>query len=41
MDAKYEKADLPAIIRLIIRANCSHLTASDREKELSVLLQFK
>ncbi len=30
LDAKYEKADLPAIIR----ENCSHLKASDREKLL-------
>jgi hypothetical protein len=37
LDAKYEKADLPAIIR----ENCSHLTAKDREKLLSVLLKFK
>ncbi len=37
LDAKYEKADLPAIIR----KNCSHLKASDREKLLSVLLRFK
>jgi hypothetical protein len=37
LNAKYEKADLPAIIR----ENCSHLTASDREKLLSVLLRFK
>jgi hypothetical protein len=37
LDAKYEKADLPAIIR----ENCSHLTASDREKLLSVLLKFE
>jgi hypothetical protein len=37
LDAKYEKADLSAIIR----ENCSHLTASDREKLLSVLLKFK
>jgi hypothetical protein len=36
-DAKYEKADLPANIR----ENCSHLTASDREKLLSVLLKFE
>jgi hypothetical protein len=36
-DAKYEKADLPAIIG----ENCSHLSASDREKLLSVLLKFK
>ncbi len=37
LDTKYEKADLPAIIR----ENCSHLTASNREKLLSVLLKFK
>jgi hypothetical protein len=37
LDAKYEKADLPAIIR----DDCSHLTASDREKLLSVLLKFE
>jgi hypothetical protein len=37
LDAKYEKADLPAIIR----ENCSHLKASNREKLLSVLLEFK
>jgi hypothetical protein len=37
LDAKYEKADLPAIIR----ENCSSLTASDREKLLSVLLRFE
>ncbi len=37
LDAKYEKADLPAIIR----ENCSNLTASNREKLLSVLLKFK
>jgi hypothetical protein len=36
-DAKYEKADLPAIIR----ENCSHLTANNREKLLSVLLKFE
>jgi hypothetical protein len=36
LDAKYDKADLPAIIR----GNRSHLTASDREKLLSVLLKF-
>jgi hypothetical protein len=36
LDAKYEKADLPAIIR----KNCSHIKASDREKLLSVLLRF-
>jgi hypothetical protein len=37
LDAKYEKADLPAIIW----ENCSHLKASDREKILSVLLKFE
>ncbi len=37
MDAKYEKADLPAIIR----ENCSHLKAADREKLLSVLFRFE
>jgi hypothetical protein len=37
LDAKYEKADLPAIVR----ENCSHPTASDREKLLSVLLKFE
>ncbi len=37
LDAKYEKADLPAIIR----ENCSHLAASNSEKLLSVLLKFK
>jgi hypothetical protein len=34
LDAKYEKAYLPAIIR----ENCSHLKASNRLKLLSVLL---
>ncbi len=37
LDAKYEKADLPAIVR----ENCSHLQASDRVTLLSVLLKFK
>ena len=37
LDAKYEKADLPAIFR----ENRSHLTASDREKLLSVLIKFE
>jgi hypothetical protein len=37
LDAKYEKADLPAIIR----ENRSHLTVSNRDKLLSVLLKFK
>ncbi len=37
LDAKYEKADIPAIVR----ENCSHLKASDREKLLLVLLKFE
>jgi hypothetical protein len=37
LDAKYEKADLPAIIR----ENFSHLKASNIEKLLSVLLRFE
>jgi hypothetical protein len=37
LDASYEKADLLAIVR----ENCSHLKASDREKLLSVLLKFE
>jgi hypothetical protein len=37
LDAKYEKAVLPAIIR----ENCSHLTANKRERLLSVLLKFE
>jgi hypothetical protein len=37
LDAKFEKADLPAIIK----ENCSHLTANEREKLLSVLLKFE
>jgi hypothetical protein len=37
LDAKYEKADLPAIFR----ENCSHLTVDKREKPLSVLLKFE
>jgi hypothetical protein len=36
-DAKYEKADPPAIIR----ENCSHLKAANKEKLLLVLLRFK
>ncbi len=35
--AKYKKANLPAIVR----DNCSHLQASDREKLLSMLLKFE
>jgi hypothetical protein len=37
LDAKYENADLPAIIR----ENRSHLTTSDKEKLISVLLKFE
>jgi hypothetical protein len=37
LNAKYEKADLPAIFM----ENCSHLTAYDREKLLSVLLKYE
>ncbi len=37
LDAKYEKTELPAIIR----ENCSHLQASNREKLLSMLLKFE
>ena len=37
LDAKYDKADLPAIIR----DNCSHLTPSHREKLLSLLLKYE
>jgi hypothetical protein len=37
LDTKYEKADLPAIVR----ENFSHLKASKREKLLSVLLKSK
>jgi hypothetical protein len=37
LDARYEKVDLPAIVR----ENCSHLQASDREKLLPMLLKFE
>jgi hypothetical protein len=37
LDAKYEKAALPAIVR----ENRSHIQASDRNKLLSVLLKFE
>ncbi len=37
LDAKYEKADLPAIVR----KNNSHLNASDRKKLLSMLPKFE
>jgi hypothetical protein len=37
LDAKYEKADIPTIVR----ENCSHLSVTDREKLTSVLLKFE
>jgi hypothetical protein len=37
LDAKYGKADLPAIVR----ESCSHLKVSDKEKLLSMLLKFE
>jgi hypothetical protein len=37
LDAKYEKADIPAIVR----ETCSHLSATDKEKLLSMLLRFE
>ncbi len=37
MDAKYAKADLPAIVR----DNCKHLSPSERESLLSLLLKFE
>jgi hypothetical protein len=37
LDAKYKKATIPAIVR----ENCSHLSATDREKLLSMLLRFE
>ena len=37
LDAKYDKADLPAIVR----DNCSHLDPSHREKPLSLLLKYE
>ena len=37
LDAKYDKADLPAIIR----ENCSHISATDREMLLSLLLRYE
>jgi hypothetical protein len=37
LDAKYEKADIPAIVR----EYCTHLDASDREKLLLMLLKFE
>ena len=37
LDAKYAKADLPAIVK----DNCKHLTPSEREPLLSLLLKFE
>ena len=37
LDAKYDKADLPAIVN----DNCSHLTPLHREKLLSLLLKYE
>jgi len=37
LDAKYDKANLPAIVK----GNCSHLTPSQREKLLSLLFEFE
>ena len=37
LDAKYEKAEIPAIVR----ENCPHLSATDREKLLSMLFRFE
>ena len=37
LDAKYDKADLPAIVR----ENCSHLSATDRKMPLSLLLRYE
>jgi hypothetical protein len=37
LDAKYDKANLPAIVK----DNCSHLTPLQREKLLSLLLEYE
>ena len=37
LDEKFKKTDIPAIVR----KNCSHLSATDREKLLSMLLRFE
>jgi len=37
LDAKYDKADLP----VIVRDSCAHLQPSDREKLLSLLLRYE
>ena len=37
LDAKYEKADLQAVVS----ANCTHLSPSQQEKLLEVLIKFE
>ena len=37
LDVKYNKADIPAIVR----NNCTHLSATKREKLLSMLLKYE
>ena len=37
LDAKYEKPDLP----VIVRKSCSHLEASERERLLTMLLKYE
>jgi hypothetical protein len=37
LEAKYAKADLPAIVE----DNCKHLTPSERESLLSLLFKFE
>jgi hypothetical protein len=37
LDAKYEQANLPAIVR----DNCSHLNPSHQDKLLSLLLKYE
>jgi len=37
VDAKYDKADLPEIVR----TSCSHLTQSERDMLLSLLLNYE
>jgi hypothetical protein len=36
-EAKYEKADLPEVVK----NNCSHLSAKDQQKLLELLLEFE
>jgi hypothetical protein len=37
LDAKYEKADLPEVVK----NNCAHLSAKDQQKLLELLLEFE